>query len=258
MSRVAGIDIGSRSIEFVVMDRATHTVCDRFQAATAIDLAAQLQTIRARYQWDALVATGYGRHLAQRLLGGGAVTEIKAYTTAAHHFHPELDTVLDLGGQDTKALLLDRCSGQLLKFEMNDKCSAGTGKFFEMMAATLSLELPELVAAAQRGRRTFEINSTCTVFAESEVISLMTSGATVDDISRALHESLLTKLVALLSRVMRCDTPAVLFVGGGARNLALVELLADALGKQVVVPEHPDFFGAYGAALLASSQLPTK
>lgn len=138
---------------------------------------------------------------------------------------------------------------------MNDKCSAGTGKFFEMMAATLSLDLGELVEAAQRGEKRFDINSTCTVFAESEVISLLTSGASVDDIARALHESLLGKLVALLSRVMRSDTPTLLFVGGGARNAALVALLTETLDKEVIVPPYPDFFGACGAALLASDHL---
>src|SRR5512133_1202615 len=237
------------------MQAETHEVMERFQAATSIDLAAQLRVSKESYRWEALVSTGYGRHLAQRVLGGAAVTEIKAYTIAAHHFHPEVATVLDLGGQDTKALLIDCRTGHLLKFEMNDKCSAGTGKFFEMMAATLGLELHELVAAARSGQKAFEINSTCTVFAESEVISLLTSGASVEDIARALHESLLTKLVALLSRVMRSDAAALLFVGGGAKNSALSALLAEALAKPVIVPEYPDFFGAYGAALLAKNHL---
>ena len=235
------------------MNGETHEIMERFQAETSIDLAAQLRAINETYRWDAIVATGYGRHLAQKVLGGEAVTEIKAYTTSAHHFYREIETVIDLGGQDTKALQINRHNGQLLKFEMNDKCSAGTGKFFEMMAATLGLELPELVTAALKGNKSFEINSTCTVFAESEVISLLTSGISVEDIARAIHESLLTKLVSLLAKMMRPDAAAVLFVGGGAKNRALVTFLADALNKQVVVPEYPDFFGAYGAAILAKN-----
>lgn len=237
------------------MDGATHEVVERFQAATSIDLAAQLRAVKDSYSWDAIVSTGYGRFLSQKVLGGEAVTEIKAYTTSAHHFHREIATVLDLGGQDTKALSINRQTGQLLKFEMNDKCSAGTGKFFEMMAATLGLGLPELVAAALKGKKSFEINSTCTVFAESEVISLLTSGISVDDIARAVHESLLTKLVSLLSKMPRDGAAAVLFVGGGAKNGALVDFLAEALGSEVVVPEYPDFFGAYGAALLSKTHL---
>jgi predicted CoA-substrate-specific enzyme activase len=237
------------------MNGANHGISERFQAETSIDLAAQLHAIKERYRWDALVATGYGRHLAQKVLGGEAVTEIKAYTTSAHHFYPEIETVLDLGGQDTKALTINRQTGQLLKFEMNDKCSAGTGKFFEMMAATLGLGLSELVAAALNGKKSIAINSTCTVFAESEVISLLTSGVTVDDIARAIHESLLTKLVSLLAKMTRADVAAILFVGGGAKNSALVTFLAEALNKQVIVPEYPDFFGAYGAALLANTYL---
>jgi predicted CoA-substrate-specific enzyme activase len=249
--KLAGIDIGSRSIEFVLLDADSFEVTERLRRETSIDLASQLAEIRNSYRWDALTSTGYGRFLAQKVLGGGVATEIKAYATAAHHFHRDIETVIDLGGQDTKVLSLDRHSGHLLKFEMNDKCSAGTGKFFEMMAASLGLSLDELVAAALRGNRSFEINSTCTVFAESEVISLLTSGKSVEDIARALHESLLLKLVSLLSRNMTADTRSILFVGGGAKNATLVKFLAEAICKQVIVPEYPDFFGAYGAALVA-------
>ncbi|GFO70395.1 3-hydroxyacyl-ACP dehydratase [Geomonas limicola] len=237
------------------MDGETLEVSERVRAATSIDLAAQLKELKDTYHWDALTSTGYGRFLSQKILGGGVTTEIKAYATSAHHFHRDINTVIDLGGQDTKVLSLDRKSGQLIKFEMNDKCSAGTGKFFEMMAATLGLSLEELVAAALKGERAFEINSTCTVFAESEVISLLTSGKSVEDIARAVHESLLVKLVSLLSRILNAETHSILFVGGGARNSTLVKFLADALAREVIVPEHPDFFGAYGAALVARTNL---
>jgi (R)-2-hydroxyacyl-CoA dehydratese activating ATPase len=237
------------------MDAETHEVVDRFQAETSIDLAAQLRLIKENYCWDTLISTGYGRHLSQKVLGGETVTEIKAYTTSAHHFHGDIETVIDLGGQDTKALLINRHTGRLLKFEMNDKCSAGTGKFFEMMAATLGLGLNELVAAALKGNSSLEINSTCTVFAESEVISLLTTGISVEDIARAIHESLLKKLVSLLSKMMTADSSSILFVGGGAKNSALVAFLSDAIDKKVIVPEYPDFFGAYGAALLSKKTL---
>lgn len=253
--RLAGIDIGSRSIELVLLDGESYEVVDRYQAETSIDLASQLRSIKENYRWDSLVSTGYGRHLSQKVLGGEAVTEIRAYTTSSHHFYRDIETLIDLGGQDTKAMLINRKSGHLQKFEMNDKCSAGTGKFFEMMATTLGLSLDELVAAAIRGKSSFEINSTCTVFAESEVISLLTSGNSVEDIARAIHESLLKKLVALLSRIMTPDATSILFAGGGAKNGALVSFLADATGKSVVVPEHPDFFGACGAALLSKKYL---
>jgi predicted CoA-substrate-specific enzyme activase len=185
------------------------------------------------------------------VLGGDVITEIKAYTTAAHYYYPAIDIVIDLGGQDTKALSINRSNGQLQKFEMNDKCSAGTGKFFEMMAGSLGLSLDELVAEALRGSQSVEINSTCTVFAESEVISLLTSGIALPDIARAIHEALLTKLVSLLAKVMRPDADKILFVGGGAKNRAMVQFLAKALKRQVIVPEYPDFYGAYGAAIHA-------
>jgi len=240
------------------MEGETHGIIKRFQAETSIDLAAQLRLIQESYTWDALVSTGYGRHLSQKVLGGETVTEIKAYTTSAHYFYKDIETVIDLGGQDTKALLINRQNGKLLKFEMNDKCSAGTGKFFEMMAATLGLSLNDLVAAAIKGNKSLAINSTCTVFAESEVISLLTTGVSVEDIARAIHESLLTKLVSLLSKMMTADSALILFVGGGAKNSALVTFLADAVDKKVIVPEYPDFFGAYGAALLSENVLNNK
>ena len=213
------------------MDGKTLEITERFQSETSIDLASQLRVIKDNYCWDTIVSTGYGRHLSQKVLGGEAATEIKAYAIAAHHFYDEIETVIDLGGQDTKVLSLNCRNGQLLKFEMNDKCSAGTGKFIEMMAATLSLSLNELVAAALNGNKSFEINSTCTVFAESEVISLLTSGRSVEDIARAIHESLLTKLVSLLARIMTSDSTSVLFVGGGAKNSTLARFLSVALNK---------------------------
>jgi (R)-2-hydroxyacyl-CoA dehydratese activating ATPase len=237
------------------MDAETFNIIERSRRETSIDLAAQLRELKDNYTWDAITSTGYGRFLSQKFLGGEAATEIKAYATAAHNFHRNITTVIDLGGQDTKVLSLDSKSGQLLKFEMNDKCSAGTGKFFEMMATSLGLTLDELVDAALRGKPSFEINSTCTVFAESEVISLLTSGKSVENIARAVHESLLVKLVSLLSRVLTADTTSILFVGGGANNGTLVKLLADALSREVVVPEYPDFFGAYGAAIVAKNSL---
>ncbi len=251
--KLAGIDIGSRSIEFVLLDAEHFEVIDRFQAETCIDLSSQLNSINERFTWDRLVSTGYGRQLSQKVLGGEVITEIKAYATSAHQFYPTIETVIDLGGQDTKALFINQKNGQLQKFEMNDKCSAGTGKFFEMMAASLGLTLDQLVAAAMNGKKSIEINSTCTVFAESEVISLLTSGVALEDIARALHEALLNKLVSLLSKVMKHDSSEILFVGGGAKNSALVHFLAEAINKKVVVPEYPDFYGAFGAAINAKS-----
>ena len=252
--KLAGIDIGSRSIEFVLLNGDNnYDVIERFQAETSIDLSSQLRLIRERYTWDHLTSTGYGRQLAQKVLGGDVITEIKAYATAAYQLHPTIETVIDLGGQDTKALLINLKNGQLQKFEMNDKCSAGTGKFFEMMAGSLGLSLTELVSAALQGSKSIEINSTCTVFAESEVISLLTSGVAIEDIARAIHEALLNKLVALLSKVVRADSSEILFVGGGAKNYAMVQFLSEAINKRVLVPEYPDYYGAYGAALHSKS-----
>ena len=117
----------------------------------------------------------------------------------------------------------------------------------------MGLSLTELVSAALQGSKSIEINSTCTVFAESEVISLLTSGVAIEDIARAIHEALLNKLVALLSKVVRADSSEILFVGGGAKNYAMVQFLSEAINKRVLVPEYPDYYGAYGAAIHSKS-----
>ena len=190
----------------MLLDGESYEIIDRLQAVTSIDLSAQLRLIKERFTWDHLISTGYGRQLSQKNLGGEVITEIKAYVTWAHHLHPNIETIIDLGSQDTKALLINQKNRQLLKFEMNDKCSAGTGEFFEMMAGSMGLNLNELVTAALHGNKSIEINSTCTVFAESEVISL-------------------------LSKVTRPDSSEILFVGGGTKNIALVQFLAEAINK---------------------------
>ncbi len=242
----AGLDIGSRSIEFVLFKEGQ--VIHMEKTETGINPLLQIKNFLS-HPYDTLVATGYGRGLVQKNYPCQVVTEIKAYATAVRHFHPDLRAILDIGGQDTKAILLDE-QGTMKKFEMNDKCAAGTGKFLEIMAMTLGVSLEEFGPLALTSQDDLTINNTCTVFAESEVVSLVTQGYAHSQIAHAIHKSVSHKAASLLNRVASSENK-FLFAGGVALNPAIVKQLEKLLQKSIVVPEHPQYMGALGAALLA-------
>ena len=243
--RFAGLDIGSRSIELVVLEN--NTVVLKRQAPSGFNPLAQARELLKDVQHNHMVATGYGRKLAEASLGAQVVTEIKAYAVGARFLFPEARAILDIGGQDSKAIALSE-QGRILKFEMNDKCAAGTGKFLEIMADTLGYDLSELGEEALKYRAEVKINSMCTVFAESEVISLINSGHDRRDIAMGLHRSIARRAASMLKRVMR-EGPVV-FAGGVARNVCMVQLIREALGTRVLVPDDPQMVGALGAALI--------
>jgi predicted CoA-substrate-specific enzyme activase len=244
--RFAGIDIGSRSIELVVLEE--EEVAVRRRLDTTFDPLAQCEQLLDGVRWDGLVATGYGRKLFNERWGGQAITEIRAHATGARHLFPEVRMVLDIGGQDTKAIALN-AGGQVDNFEMNDRCAAGTGKFLEFMSTGLQVPLEGFGDYALTGRPGLEISSMCTVFAESEATSLMARGHSGPDIARALHQSIVTRSVSMLRRVGQAEP--LVFTGGVARNRCVVELMSRALGCEILLPEHPDTVGALGAALEA-------
>jgi predicted CoA-substrate-specific enzyme activase len=241
-----GIDVGSRSIEVVVIRDGR----PRFAAEeeTSYDPLGQCRRLLAAIRFSRAVATGYGRHLLARHLGLPVATEIKAHATAARSLFPGCRAVLDIGGQDTKVIALD-ASGRVARFEMNDRCAAGTGRFLEVMAATLGYGLPELAEEAGRALEGVAISSMCTVFAASEVTGLLSAGSPRERVARGLHETVAGRAATMLRRVSA--VPEVVFSGGVARNGCLRELLEKELGLAVLVPERPQFMGALGAALLA-------
>lgn len=176
------------------------------------------------------------------------MTEIKAFAEGAKALFPTCRTILDIGGQDTKAIALDE-KGNVSKFEMNDRCAAGTGMFLEVIAKTLGYDLEEFGEAALRANGNIQINSMCTVFAQSEVTSLLARRQKREDIARGIHMAILNRTLSLLKRVS--TRPDIVFAGGVARNPCIKHLLDDALGCEVKIPKDPQIVGAYGAALIA-------
>jgi predicted CoA-substrate-specific enzyme activase len=242
----AGLDIGSRTIELVTLDDGGVEVSRR--SDTTHKPGAAVKEILSGVLFDRIVATGYGRTLGELEFGMATVTEIKAYAVGARFLCPDCRTIIDVGGQDTKVISLDGF-GNFDKFEMNDRCSAGTGKFLEVMTEALGYDLNEFGQAALVSSSQARISSMCTVFAESEVVSLLAKGAGREEVARGLHEAVATRTAAMVKRVSIKER--IFFAGGGARNVCLKELLEEKIGKVLLVPEDPQMVGALGAALIA-------
>jgi predicted CoA-substrate-specific enzyme activase len=193
------------------------------------------------------MATGYGRNLFELSFDAPTVTEIKAHATGVRAFFPDIQTILDIGGQDSKAISLFE-NGKVKKFEMNDRCAAGTGKFLEIMAATLGYAIGEFGKEALLAERDLNISSMCTVFAESEVTSLIAKGQSRRDIARGLHTSVVRRAAGMINRVS--SEGDIVFTGGVAKNPCMRQLLAEKLGRNVITPDDPQMIGALGAAIL--------
>jgi predicted CoA-substrate-specific enzyme activase len=245
--RFAGIDIGSRTMEFVVVNEEGQTVVAR-QADTGFDPLPTAETLIDGTRYDAILATGYGRSLFEVAFDAPTVTEIKAHARGARALFPEARTVLDIGGQDSKAIALAD-SGRVRKFEMNDRCAAGTGKFLEIMAKALGFAIDDFGGQALLAKSDLTISSMCTVFAESEVTSLIARGRDRRDIARGLHASVVRRAAGMLSRVS--SEGRIVFTGGAAKNPCLRQLLEAQLGRKILVGADPQMTGALGAALLA-------
>ncbi|MGB4681082.1 MAG: acyl-CoA dehydratase activase [Dethiobacteria bacterium] len=253
----AGIDVGSLSAEAVLLAgdgviayAIVPTGADSKRAAEKA-LHAALQS--AGMQFDDLamiVATGYGRISVP--FAHKRITEITCHGRGAFFLHPAARTVIDVGGQDSKAIRLDD-KGRVLDFAMNDKCAAGTGRFLEVMAAALEVELDQLAALSAKASRGTPISSTCTVFAESEVVSLLAAGEPREEIARGLHESVAARISSLVYRVGLEEE--VIMTGGVAKNGAVVKALEEKLQVKITVPPEPQIAGALGAALLARDEL---
>ncbi|MGC9384782.1 MAG: acyl-CoA dehydratase activase, partial [Kosmotogaceae bacterium] len=250
----AGIDSGSTTTNIVIIDKnknilykeTTPTGTNAKQTARSL-LEKGLKSLKA--STDSLaytIATGYGRNIID--FASDTVTEITCHARGARTLFPEIRTIIDIGGQDSKSIKLGN-DGSVKDFAMNDKCAAGTGRFLEVMSNVLEVNLNEMSAKALNAKRAAPISSMCTVFAESEVVSLLGKGENTSEIAAGLVNSI-AKRVAGLYRGIKGEEP-VAFTGGVARNDSVKNALEKELNVTLSVPEDPDIVGAYGAAIFA-------
>lgn len=251
----AGIDIGSITAKAAVVDNGkvlgTRVIFTGYNAEAAgmkvfdelLSEAGLDKSSVAR-----IVSTGYGRSAVT--FADKAFTEILAHAAGAYFLNPDIRTIIDIGGQDSKAVSLDE-KGKVKNFVMNDKCAAGTGRFLEVMARALEVNLDEFSAMSLQSSKPAKISSLCTVFAESEVISLIARGEQRPDIIAGIHESIAARVSSMLARI-GCVEP-VMITGGVARNAGVVAALEKKLNAKIAVSPFAQQNGAIGAAVLAAT-----
>jgi len=250
---VAGVDVGSVSAEAVIMQngqvRATSIVPTGASSRRAGERALEValgQAALGLADLAYIVATGYGRAVLN--FAHRQVTEITCHARGAHHLFPDVGTVIDIGGQDSKVIRVD-AKGAGSDFVMNEKCAAGTGRFLEVMARALEVEVTDLQELAHRAARPARISSMCTVFAESEVVSLVAEDVPMEEIVAGLHAAIAERVSVMVHRVG--VAPRVVMTGGVAKNGGVVRALEQRLGCVITVAPEPEMVGALGAALLA-------
>ncbi len=254
MTYAAGVDVGSTQTKAVIVDDERHIVAralidtgaDVSKAAqTAFDQALAT-TFLAPADIAYVIGTGYGRYKVT--FGDRQVTEISCHGRGAAHMFPGSGTVLDMGGQDSKAIRV-KPDGEIIDFCMNDKCAAGTGRFLGAAAHALGMTLDDLGPVALQSRRPVRISTTCTVFAEAEILSWLGKGRSVEDILWGVHKSIASRSFGLLRRVGIVGE--ITFTGGVARNVGMIKALEEMLQRRLNVSEESHYMGALGAALYA-------
>lgn len=254
---VAGIDSGSTSTDVVILDenqkiKASVIIPTGGGANISAEEALKEALEKADLSADDIsniVKTGYGRDYIEA--GDNSITEITCHAKGAHFLDPSARTVIDIGGQDSKVIKIDE-NGAVLNFVMNDKCAAGTGRFLEMMARALGFGLDEMSTADQNWKEEIHISSMCTVFAESEVVSLVAQNKEVADIVHGLNHSVAAKVSSLAKRV--APEEGYIMTGGVANNQGVVKALEETLGAKLFICEEAQLCGALGAALFALEQ----
>lgn len=192
-----------------------------------------------------IVATGYGRlnvPFADR-----HITELTCHTRGVSTLFPSVRTAIDIGGQDAKCMKIER--GKMVDFVMNDKCAAGTGRFLEVIARSLGIRLEEMGEISLKSKKKVQVSNLCTIFAQQEVVALLSKGEKVEDVIAGLHDALANRVAGMVRR-LRIE-PDVVLTGGVAKNQGIVKALRESLGCELLVPEEPLLTGAIGAALLA-------
>jgi predicted CoA-substrate-specific enzyme activase len=250
MDYFAGIDIGSTMTKVVIVGSEIAssiigpTGPEHRKLANRV-MEEALGKANLRFEdLSYIVATGYGRinvPFADR-----QVTEITCHAKGLYHLLPTVKTIVDIGGQDSKGIKIN--NGKVTSFVMNDKCAAGTGRFLEIIADSLGIPLEKLGEISLTAEKAAEISSTCTVFAEHEVINKLANGESIENLVAGIHESVATRVYSLV-RKLKVE-PDVAITGGGAKNIGLVKALERMFGFPVLVPPEPLITGALGAAIV--------
>ena len=250
----AGIDIGSNTAKAALINEnrvlGTHVIPTGYNPLNAglTVFKILLEKLKiSKKDVAAIISTGYGR--ASINFADKAMTEIICHGTGAHFMNPNIRGIIDVGGQDSKAILLDT-KGLVENFAMNDKCAAGTGRFFEVMANALEVKLDQLGDFSLKADKPSKISSICTVFAESEVISMIAGQEKRENIIAGIHESAAAR-VAVLAMKIKIKEP-VMMTGGVAKNKGMIAALEKRLGFELIVENFAQENGAIGAAVLAS------
>ncbi len=255
---VAGIDIGSSTSKAVILKDAqvlSYSIIST--GAESVGTADKVMNEAVRKiaglspeKVEYIIATGYGRVIVP--FANESVTELSCHALGASWLFPTVKTILDMGGQDCKAIRCDE-KGKLLNFAMNDKCAAGTGRFLEVMAQVMELPLEDLGKLSLEAKEEIKINSNCTVFGRSEVAMLVREGRDKRDILDGLHASIVNRVHILLRKVG--IVPDFAITGGIAKNIGVVRKLEERLGLKALIPPEPQIVGALGAALFAQDRI---
>ena len=259
---VAGIDSGSTSTDVVILDqngkiKSTMIIPTGGGAMMSAEKSLAAAVEKAGIQEEdivRIVTTGYGRAYIDS--GDDSITEITCHAKGAHYLNPNVRTIIDIGGQDIKAISIDE-HGAVTNFLMNDKCAAGTGRFLEMMARTLGLSLEEMSIKGLEWKENIVISSMCTVFAESEVVSLVAQNKNVADIIHGLNVSVASKVGALAARLGKKNPGEYMMTGGVAKNQGIINALEEKLEAKLYICDEAQLCGALGAALFAYEKCTT-
>lgn len=256
MNIISGIDIGSATTKSVILSNKkilgfsvipTGGNANKSGLA-ALDIALDNAKVK-RNDVKTIVATGYGRVSAD--FADKVVTEITCHGFGAKWLHPRIGGVIDIGGQDSKAIVVKQ-DGNIEEFVMNDKCAAGTGRFIELIANVLQIPLENVGKIALKGKNPADISSMCAVFAESEVVSLIAHGVSEANILAGIHQAIARRVISMAHRTgIKNRTMAI--TGGVAKNIGMVKALEKELGTKIVIPKEPQIIGALGAALLGAA-----
>ena len=254
---VAGVDIGAATAKAVILERnnilSFSVLPTGYSVSQAGESVIRKALEKATLSFDDvqyIISTGYGRRGVS--FSNRAVTEIICHAAGVSSIMPQARTVIDIGGQDSKVIRLDD-SSNVINFVMNDKCAAGTGRFLEVMAGVLDVKINDMGPISLISKDPCEISSTCTIFAESEVVSLRAEGRGREDLLGGIHKAMSHRVVIMGKSIgFRKD---VVFTGGVAKNVGIKEAMEDEIGLQILIPEEPQIMGALGAAMVAQADL---